>query len=79
MAIVSSQLKNEAEAIQTLEELTRDKELSRYHLLPATLGILNLKIKNHQKARHYLGEAKKMTKSKQEIDFLNRKLNDCQT
>ena len=46
-------------AIQKLEELTRDKELSRYHLLPATLGILNLKIKNHQKARLYLSEAKK--------------------
>ena len=78
MAIVWSQLAGEEAAIKKLEALAQEKELEQYYLLPATLGIFYLKLKEYSLARKYLSEAKKRTHSQQEIDFLNQKLTLCE-
>jgi predicted RNA polymerase sigma factor len=78
MAIISSQLQGIPKAIHALEELISDKELETYYFLYATLGIFNLKMKDHQKARRYLIKAKSLTSSEQEQQFLNKRILECQ-
>ncbi|MDN5202089.1 sigma-70 family RNA polymerase sigma factor [Fulvivirgaceae bacterium BMA10] len=78
MAIIISQVSGFEKAIERLEEIVKSKTLDQYYLLPATLGTFYLKIKHFEKAIHYLNSAKKMTSSRQEIDFLEKKLKECQ-
>jgi RNA polymerase sigma-70 factor (ECF subfamily) len=77
MAIVYSHLGSLRGAIEKLEEIVVAKELERYYLLPATLGVFYVKEKNYDRALHYLTLARQMTGSPWEKDFLNRKIGEC--
>lgn len=77
MAIVCSQTEGAAAAIDRLEEMAADSDLHEYYLLPATLGVLYLQTGEYRRARQNFTKARSMTKSRQAIDFIEKKLDEC--
>src|SRR5680860_370594 len=59
LAIIQSKLKGIRASLQLLEHLSENKELKRYHLLPATQGIFHMKLGNYEKAIVFLKKALK--------------------
>ncbi len=79
MAIVKSQTEGIAASLKALEKISTDKKLVNYYLLPMTKGVFYLKINDRQKARACLKQALSLTNSKQEMVFIEAKLNQCTT
>jgi len=77
LAIIQSKLKGIEESLSLLEKLDEMEELKGYHLLPATQGILHMKLKNYEKAVVFLKKSLKMNPSNREIAFIENKIAEC--
>lgn len=77
IAIIESKMSSIEQSLKKLDELSNDKALQSYHLLPATQGILYMKLNQPQKAIGYLEKAIKLNPSASEIDFLSQKIAVC--
>ncbi len=73
-AIVISELRGPAEAINALEAITSLDSLKKYYLLPATLGELYMKLRQKEKAIYYFREAMALTRSAAEKRLLQQKI-----
>lgn len=73
-AIVLAKIKGPAAGISEIERIRRTKTLSRYYLLDASLGQLQLEAGNTEKARKSFLDAKEKTSSAKEQHLLDRKI-----
>ena len=74
LAIIQSKLTDLEDSLILLDRLTKNKELSNYHLLPATQGIFNMKLGNFQQAIDFLERAKKLAPSPTVNRFIINKI-----
>jgi RNA polymerase sigma-70 factor (ECF subfamily) len=73
-AIVISELNGPSEGIKAIETISNLSALKKYYLLPATLGELNLQLKNYDSAKLYFTQAILLTHSAAEKKLLQQKL-----
>lgn len=78
LAIIQSKLNGIRHSLKILDQLSENKELINYHLLPATQGIFNMKIGNYQQAISFLIKAKKLKPSSTETQFITNKIVECE-
>jgi len=77
LAIIQSKLQGIEASISQLEKLSQNPELKEYHLLPATLGIFYMKLKNYDIALEFLKKSLKQKPSKRETAHILSKISDC--
>ena len=77
LAIIESQLSGYETSVNLLDELSDDKALKGYHLLPATQGAFNVKLKHYQAAIGYFEKAKKMQPSATELAYIDQQIEFC--
>jgi RNA polymerase sigma factor (sigma-70 family) len=75
-AIVISELHGPSEAIRIIVAIENLSSLKKYYLLPATLGELNVQLKNYDAAKTYFAEAILLTHSAAEKKLLKQKLHE---
>ena len=73
-AIVISELHGPAEGIKAIGAIDKIDILTKYYLLPATLGELHLQLKNYAVAKQYLTTALTLTQSSQEKKLIRQKM-----
>jgi RNA polymerase sigma factor (sigma-70 family) len=73
-AIVISEISGPAEGIKAIEAITNLSALQKYYLLPATLGELQVQLKNYEDAKGYFSKAILLTHSAAEKKLLEQKL-----
>lgn len=73
-AIVISELNGPSEGIKAIETISNLAALKKYYLLPATLGELNMQLKNYDTAKLYFTQAILLTHSAAEKKLLEQKL-----
>lgn len=78
LAIIQSKLRGIEASLELLDQLSKNKALNNYHLLPATQGIFNMKLGNYQKAIFYLRQAQKIRPSPTESRFIAAKILVCE-
>ena len=77
LAIIYSELKGVDASLKLLEELTKNKTLEKYHLLPATQGIFHMKMGHYKKAIIFFQKAQKLKPSLVENKFIEEKIIAC--
>ena len=77
LAIIQSKIQGIEKSLATLENLTTNDELSKYHLLPATQGIFYMKLGDYEKAIVFLEESLTLNPSARETTFIEGKIEEC--
>ncbi|MGH2405977.1 MAG: RNA polymerase sigma factor [bacterium] len=76
-AIALAEVDGPQEALRALEALPDRGPLETYHLYPAALGELHLRLGHAQEAERHFARAIALTASPAEKRFLQRKVDDC--
>jgi len=66
-----------SKSIELLRELEKNKSLTNYYMLPASLGEFYLRVNDKLLARKYFQKAKSLISSKAGIDLLDKKISLC--
>ncbi len=74
-AIIINEILGAKEGLKAINEIVKIDALKKYYLLPATLGELQLQLKNYEKATNYFLEAITLTQSLKEKKLLQDKIN----
>ncbi|MBK8503288.1 MAG: hypothetical protein IPL46_14365 [Saprospiraceae bacterium] len=78
LAIIQSKTEGIENSRKSLEGLTKEQALINYQLLPATQGILYLKLGNYKIAIDFLRQALNLIPSAIEKKFIKNKILECQ-
>ena len=78
LAIIQSKLQGISTSLQLLHQLSENKDLKSYHLLPATQGVFHMKLGNYEKAIIYLSKALKLQPSNAESTFITVTIKECE-
>lgn len=78
LAIIYSEIKGVKASLKLLEKLSKNKTLDKYHLLPATQGMFNMKLGFYKKAISFFQIALDLKPSAMENNFINSKIAACQ-
>lgn len=78
LAIILSQLEGIEASLKELNNLSKNTELSEYHLLPLTQGIFSLKLENYSQAIVYFRKALELTKSGSDTSFIQHRIAFCE-
>jgi RNA polymerase sigma factor (sigma-70 family) len=73
-AIVVAELYGAAEGIKAIEVIAEIGNLTKYYLLPATLGEMHFQLKQNEKAKQYFLQAITLTQSEKEKYLLEQKI-----
>lgn len=77
LAIIASKIEGIEKSLEMLEELSQEPLLKNYHLLPATQGVFNLKLKNYKRALSFFERALLAKPSSAERSFIQEKMDLC--
>ena len=78
LAIIMSELKGLEASLKILEHLSKNETLKKYHLLPATQGVFNMKLGNYKKAISFFQKAQQLQPSSVENNFIEEKIMVCE-
>jgi len=76
-AIITGKIEGVSKSIELLRELEKNKSLTNYYMLPASLGEFYLRVNDKLLARKYFQKAKSLISSKAGIDLLDKKISLC--
>jgi predicted RNA polymerase sigma factor len=78
-AIALAEVRGPAAALEALQAIAEQRVMQTYHLLPATMGEMHLRLGEPDEARRQFERALALTSSPAEQRFLAQKLARCQT
>lgn len=77
LAIIRSKLDGKEHSLSLLDNLTKDKVLNSYHLLPATQGVFHMQLGNYERAIEYLEKAVQLKPPLMEMELIQNKILTC--